>query len=41
MIRRYGERVDPDVQYTPRPGAYVILQQGRDLLLTVQDGARP
>lgn len=41
MIRRYGERVDPDMQYTPRPGAYVILQQGRDLLLTVQDGARP
>ena len=41
MIRRYGERVDPDMQYTPRPGAYVILQRGRDLLLTVQDGARP
>ena len=41
MIRRYGERVDPAMRYTPRPGAYVILQRGRDLLLTVQDGQRP
>ena len=40
MIRRYGERVDPAMHYTPRPGAYVILQRGADLLLTVQDGTR-
>lgn len=40
MIRRYGERVDPAMRYTPRPGAYVILQRGRDLLLTEQDGDR-
>ena len=39
-MRRYGERVDPAMRYTLRPGAYVILQQGRDLLLTVQDGER-
>jgi len=40
MIKRYGERVNPDMQYTPRPGAYVILQRGQDLLLTAQDGDR-
>ena len=41
MIRRYGDWGDPAMRYTPRPGAYVILQQGHDLLLTVQDGLRP
>ncbi|WP_375279576.1 NUDIX domain-containing protein [Pseudooctadecabacter sp.] len=41
MIRRYGERVDPAMRYTPRPGAYVILQRGADLLLTIQDGDAP
>lgn len=41
MIRRYGERVDPAMRYTLRPGAYVILQYGPDLLLTVQDGEEP
>ena len=41
MIKRYGERVNPDMQYKPRPGAYVILQRGQDLLLTVQDGDTP
>jgi len=41
MIRRYGERVDPAMRYTPRPGAYVILQRGADLLLTIQDGEQP
>jgi 8-oxo-dGTP diphosphatase len=29
------------MRYTPRPGAYVILQRGADLLLTIQDGKRP
>jgi len=28
------------MRYTLRPGAYVILQRGRDVLLTVQDGDR-
>lgn len=41
MIRRYGERVEPAMRYTPRPGAYVILQRGADLLLTIQDGDAP
>ena len=41
MIRRYGEAVKPGMRYTLRPGAYVILQRGADLLLTVQDGQRP
>lgn len=41
MIKRYGERVNPAMRYTPRPGAYMILQRGADLLLTVQDGDRP
>lgn len=40
-MRRYGERVDPAMRYTLRPGAYVILQRGIDLLLTMQDGERP
>ncbi|MCF2906049.1 NUDIX hydrolase [Octadecabacter sp. CECT 8868] len=39
-MRRYGDRVDPAMRYRPRPGAYVILQRGNDLLLTEQDGAR-
>ncbi|MBT8410396.1 MAG: NUDIX hydrolase [Octadecabacter sp.] len=41
MIRRYGEAVRADMRYTLRPGAYVILQKGVDLLLTAQDGERP
>lgn len=40
-MRRYGESVRPDTRYAPRPGAYVILQRGQDLLLTIQDGACP
>lgn len=41
MIRRYGEAVKAGMRYRLRPGAYVILQKGADLLLTVQDGERP
>jgi len=41
MIKRYGERVNPAMQYTRRPGAYVILQRGTDLLLTLQDADTP
>lgn len=41
MIKRYGEPVNPAMRYRPRPGAYVILQRGQDLLLTVQDGKKP
>jgi len=39
-MRRYGEPINPAMQYTPRPGAYVILKKGSDLLLTEQDGNR-
>lgn len=39
-MRRYGEPINPAMRYTPRPGAYVILQKGRDVLLTMQDGDR-
>ncbi|TCP61114.1 8-oxo-dGTP diphosphatase [Rhodovulum bhavnagarense] len=36
MIRRFGEAVRPDQGYRPRPGAYALLVQGRDLLVTHQ-----
>lgn len=36
MIRRFGEAVRPDVTYTRRPGAYVILVRGGMVLLTHQ-----
>lgn len=41
MIRRFGDPVDPTRRYRARPGAYVILTQGRDLLVTEQDGDPP
>ncbi len=41
MIPRYGESYKADMRYTPRPGAYVILPRGDDLLLTLQDGDPP
>ena len=41
MIKRYGDTPNPAMRYTHRPGAYVVLQRGADLLLTVQDGQRP
>jgi 8-oxo-dGTP diphosphatase len=36
MIRRFGEAPKPGHTYTRRIGAYGILSQGRDLLLTCQ-----
>jgi len=38
MIRRYGERVRPDMRYKPRPGAYAVLVRGDAMLLTYQAG---
>ncbi len=35
-MRRYGESPDPNRTYRFRPGAYVILPRGGDLLLTYQ-----
>ncbi len=36
MIRRYGETVKTGMRYRRRPGAYAILVQGREVLLTHQ-----
>ena len=41
MIRRYGERVDPDQIYQHRPGAYVILPRDGTILLTHQAKPTP
>lgn len=37
MIRRFGQRPDPNHRYTVRPGAYAILPRGASLLLTLQN----
>ena len=34
-MRRYG-RIDPDIKYTPRPGAYAVIVGNRGLLITHQ-----
>jgi len=41
MIRRYGEPPHDGVRYRLRPGAYAILAQGRELLLTLQAAPQP
>lgn len=41
MIRRFGEPVRSDIRYTLRPGAYAILFDGRDILLTSQNAPEP
>lgn len=41
MIRRYGNRPDPSLRYTLRPGAYAILPRGGSLLLTHQAEPTP
>lgn len=41
MIRRYGEPVIAGQTYSKRPGAYIILLQGNDMLVTLQDGSPP
>ena len=37
MIARYGASPKPGQTYVRRPGAYAIIWDGRDLLLTYQD----
>ena len=37
MIPRFGEPVRSDRTYTTRPGAYGVILEGRDLLITEQD----
>lgn len=42
MIRRFGESPDPERRYTRRPGAYVLLPRGSQLLVTwYDDGENP
>ncbi len=41
MIPRYGERVRPDVRYTPRPGVYAVLPRGGQVLVTHQLEPQP
>lgn len=36
-MRRFGESIRADVTYTWRPGAYAIISEGPDLLLTLQE----
>ncbi|MFQ5624713.1 MAG: NUDIX hydrolase [Paracoccaceae bacterium] len=40
-MRRYGEPVRPDITYTRRVGAYALIADGADLLLTLQDDPGP
>ncbi len=41
MIRRLGEPVRRDIDYTLRPGAYVVLKRGDLVLLTHQSEPEP
>jgi 8-oxo-dGTP diphosphatase len=36
-MRRFGDPRKQSVKYTRRPGAYAVIVQGKDLLLTLQD----
>lgn len=38
-MRRFGEPVEPGRRYTDRIGAYAVIRQGNDVLLTEQDAA--
>lgn len=40
-MRRFGERIRPDIRYAPRPGVYAILPRGREVLLTFQEDPEP
>lgn len=41
MIPRIGEPVDPNRRYRLRPGAYVVLPRGTQVLLTLQIDEKP
>ncbi len=36
-MRRYGEPVDPRQTYANRPGAYAVIREGDDVLVTEQE----
>lgn len=40
-MKRFGEPVIAGQKYIPRPGSYVILHHGDQVLLTLQDGPEP
>ena len=40
MIRRYGEAVDPGRRYVERLGAYAVIREGDDVLVTEQEAPR-
>ncbi len=40
-MRRFGETVRPDRTYRDRPGAYGVIRNGGDLLLTEQSDPQP
>lgn len=39
-MRRFGEPADPARRYRTRPGAYAVILEGRDVLMTVQSGSQ-
>jgi 8-oxo-dGTP diphosphatase len=39
-MRRYGEPVDPRRTYCERPGAYAVIREGGDVLVTEQQAPR-
>lgn len=41
MTLRFGEAIRPDIRYKTRPGVYVILPLGDQILLTHQASPRP
>jgi 8-oxo-dGTP diphosphatase len=40
VIRRYGEAVDPGRRYVERLGAYAVIREGDDVLVTEQEAPR-
>lgn len=40
MIRRYGETVEPGRRYVDRVGAYAVIREGNDVLVTEQEAPR-
>ncbi len=40
-MRRFGDKIQPDIRYIDRPGAYAVLERGGRILLTHQAHPRP
>jgi 8-oxo-dGTP diphosphatase len=39
-MRRYGEPIDPQQTYVDRPGAYAVIREADDVLVTEQEAPR-